>query len=553
MNENIGHFLAWIGLWASVVVAALIFRPLLPLDETRYLAVAWEMWRSGNLLVPELNGAFYSHKPPLLFWFINAGWRVFGPSEIWGRLVAPGFGLASVFLTHRLAIQLWPGSRTAQLAAPWILCGSLLWLVTTTLSMFDTMVMFCVLLALVGIAVAASARSTGDALDLRKFVRGWILFAIGVGFGVLAKGPVVLVFTLPTALLAPIWWAPAERRVRVGALNWYLFLALAVIGGTGVALAWAVPAALTGGDEFARAIFLGQTTERIAGFSHGRPFWWYLPMLLALLFPWVVWPTIWRGLWIADWRRDPGVRLVGVWFVAALLILSLFTDKQPHYFLPALPAFALLAARALTTISNFEAPNWTMALPLAPIALVGIVFVVVGLRPDLVADLTGLASLPGERDTIIAGAAILVFVVMGLGVVRRNLQRQVQILAVQLAAAVVALHVFAGAGLAHLYDLREPAQRIHAFLDAGRPVAHVGKYHGQFHYLGRLEAPLEVIDGADVGGWFAAHPDGVAVYLHRREGDIADGAAIYVQPFRGRWLAIWDRAGADLTPEIFTR
>ncbi|MDA0369371.1 MAG: glycosyltransferase family 39 protein, partial [Proteobacteria bacterium] len=102
MNENIGHFLAWIALWASVVVAALIFRPLLPLDETRYLAVAWEMWRSGDLLVPELNGAFYSHKPPLLFWFINAGWRVFGPSEIWGRLVAPGFGLASVFLTHRL-------------------------------------------------------------------------------------------------------------------------------------------------------------------------------------------------------------------------------------------------------------------------------------------------------------------------------------------------------------------------------------------------------------------------------------------------------------------
>ena len=32
-----------------------------------------------------------------------------------------------------------------------------------------------------------------------------------------------------------------------------------------------------------------------------------------------------------------------------------------------------------------------------------------------------------------------------------------------------------------------------------------------------------------------------------------DGTAIYVQPFRGRWLAIWDRAGADIAPEIFER
>jgi hypothetical protein len=34
---------------------------------------------------------------------------------------------------------------------------------------------------------------------------------------------------------------------------------------------------------------------------------------------------------------------------------------------------------------------------------------------------------------------------------------------------------------------------------------------------------------------------------------VVDGAAIYVQPFRGRWLAIWDGAGAALDPEIFTR
>ena len=36
----------WVGLWALVMASALVARPLLAVDETRYLAVAWEMWRT---------------------------------------------------------------------------------------------------------------------------------------------------------------------------------------------------------------------------------------------------------------------------------------------------------------------------------------------------------------------------------------------------------------------------------------------------------------------------------------------------------------------------
>ena len=34
--------------------------PPMPIDETRYLAVAWEMRHSGNFMVPHLNGELYS-------------------------------------------------------------------------------------------------------------------------------------------------------------------------------------------------------------------------------------------------------------------------------------------------------------------------------------------------------------------------------------------------------------------------------------------------------------------------------------------------------------
>ena len=64
--------------FVAFTVAMLRLRPALPIDETRYLTVAWEMWRDGTWLVPHLNGAIYGDKPPLLFWLNRLYLRVTG-------------------------------------------------------------------------------------------------------------------------------------------------------------------------------------------------------------------------------------------------------------------------------------------------------------------------------------------------------------------------------------------------------------------------------------------------------------------------------------------
>ena len=80
--------LALLGSVAALAALQLWLRPLLPVDETRYLAVAWEMWWRGDFLLPWLNGEPYSHKPPLLFWLIHALWALFGVSELAARFPA---------------------------------------------------------------------------------------------------------------------------------------------------------------------------------------------------------------------------------------------------------------------------------------------------------------------------------------------------------------------------------------------------------------------------------------------------------------------------------
>ena len=92
----------WIGVWLILIAIAFWTRPLWPMVEVRFAAVAWDMWLHDSFLVPQLNGEVCSHKPPLLYWLVHLGWFVFGVSETWLRLVAPLFGLASVAMTYRL-------------------------------------------------------------------------------------------------------------------------------------------------------------------------------------------------------------------------------------------------------------------------------------------------------------------------------------------------------------------------------------------------------------------------------------------------------------------
>ena len=171
----------WVLLWCIIVLALLYARPPMPIDETRYLSVAWEMWHSHNFLVPHINGEPYSQKPPLLFWFIHLLWSVFGVSEWAGRLVGPLFALGSMALTIKLARLLWPGQVQIKQAAAYILLGFWLWTVLASLTMFDTLLTFFSLLSLISLLQAAKGVS----------IWPWIGLGLSMGLGILAQGPVI--------------------------------------------------------------------------------------------------------------------------------------------------------------------------------------------------------------------------------------------------------------------------------------------------------------------------------------------------------------------------
>lgn len=512
--------------WVVLVATALLTRPLLPVDETRYVGVAWEMWVRGDFLVPFKNGMPYSDKPPLLFWLMQAGWWVFGVNELWPRLVAPLVGLGCLGLTAVLARRLWPDQSAAATLAPWLLFGCVFVAGFTTLTQFDLLIVFCTLLGMLGMQRAATGLGSG-----------WLIVGLAIGLGLLSKGPVILLHLLPAALLGHLW---VDRACLKGWMCWYGGTFAALLLGALIALAWALPAAEAGGEAYRNAIFWGQTAERMVdSFAHKAPVWWYLPWLPVLLLPWALWPPLWRAARTAGraaWRERP-VRFLLCWALPVFIAMSLISGKQVKYLLPIFPALALLGAYWLARAEQDWRPRrqWLATALLAAPALL---FAFAAVR-DLGARLHWAGAIEPLWGFAFAVAALLWWLWRP-----RTLAAAVRALALAGVVVLVGIHACVLRVAAPAYDLHAMSAHIAAIQAAHRPVLHVGKYHGQFHFLGRLEHPLGELPPIpeQVLAWARMHPDGYLVlYYDQWPRPLLRENAEFTQDFRGDPgdLALW--------------
>ncbi len=508
---------------ALLTLVALLVRPLTPIDETRYVSVAWEMWLKDEYLVLFKNGEPYSHKPPLLFWLYNLGWAVFGVNEWWPRLVSPLFSLGGLLLTLSIARRLWPDEMQTQRNALWILGASLLWMVFSTSAMFDVMLAFFVLLGMRGLLIAAD----------ESMKRGFAWLAVAIGFGVLAKGPVILLHLLPAAALAP-WWRPGLNWKR-----WYGAILLAISGGAGIALAWAIPAAIHGGEEYRNAIFWGQTANRMVdSFAHKRPIWWYLPLLPLLLFPWLVWPGLWSRL-IALKREglDRGLRFCLAWMAPVFVAFSFISGKQIHYLVPLFPAFALFAGHLLAR--GRAGGLWLPALLSAGVGAAMVYFAVAGL-PD---KLGIWGELPWWPGFLLLAAALAA---PWLG---RAEPLRLPVLGILGASLFALVQVYISPGTARSYDMHPMANAIKQLQERGVPVANLGRYHAQYQFAGRLVQPLAQLNRDEISAWLEKNPQGAVVAYVSRKREAPE--SLFSQPYRGETAVLLNAEQARLFPELF--
>lgn len=236
---------------------------------------------------------------------------------------------------------------------------------------------------------------------------------------------------------------------------------------------------------------------------------------------------------LAGLRRgsaETSARFALACIVPAVIVLSLISGKQVHYLMPLLPAFAILAAAAYRRTEG-AAHGWDTVAPAVLLAVGGTLLLA---SPVLQRETGAAWWAPKIRPVwgaiLLAGALLL-----GLPRPRR---RQIVALSLVSPALLIVLHLAAMGLVKQNYDLRPGASLLKRAEDAGRAVAYVGRYQGQFHFLGRLERPFDQVTPDHLPRWMADHPKGLVIRFQRSR--TISAAAVFVQPYRDGVMGIWE-------------
>ena len=164
------------------------------------------------------------------------------------------------------------------------------------------------------------------------------LFFVFAGLATLIKGPVGLIIPLA---VAGIFLASSRELSKVKLRLWLLGLVIFLA----LTLPWYLAVYWKTSGAFGQEFLLKQNLVRFFDYRQGQPPWYYIPALIAGLFPWVFFLPV--GIvsgWGAFRRGDKGILLALVWLLVVFVFFSLSASKRPDYILPLYPAAALLVA-----------------------------------------------------------------------------------------------------------------------------------------------------------------------------------------------------------------
>jgi 4-amino-4-deoxy-L-arabinose transferase-like glycosyltransferase len=339
-------------------------------DEPRYAWIARDMAESGDWVTPRLYGKPWFEKPVLYYWAAAVSFKLFGVSEASARLPSAVSALlatlALAWLTRRL--DGWQSAR-------WVLL-----LLPSTLGMIgfshaaSTDMPFSAMLSIAMVCVAVALElvpgkfleetpqnelpaeeTRASRLDFRQTKRTTYLslafFGFFLGVALLAKGPGALILGGGATLL----WVALSKRWR-NTLR--LFHPIAIGTFLLTSFPWYVLCARRN-PEFFRIFIIEHNFKRYltSEFQHIQPFWYYLPITILALLPWVFWLAgfIGEGTRGQSFKDEGGHQrtqnlFLAAWSVFPILFFSLSKSKLPGYILPGVLPLGVLISLAVARL-----------------------------------------------------------------------------------------------------------------------------------------------------------------------------------------------------------
>ena len=450
----------------------------------------------------------YFEKPPLVYWLSALTFRQFGVNEFTARLWGGLFSLGGVLITYVAARAMY--GRGAGIGAAIELSTTLFYYAMSQIMLLD-----------MAVAVTMSGAMFAFILAMRE-PRGrrrlWLFLACYafMALATLAKG--LIGIAIPGAVM--FLWVVLLNRWRA------LWPFYPLVGGAlllAIAVPWHICAARANAD-FLDFYFIHEHWLRFTTRIHDRyqPWWFFLPILLLGLFPWIFF--IWRavreslaGGWKARQANSEAWFLV-IWVVFIMVFFSKSQSKLIPYILPVFPAIAVLCGRSLAAVwqgrpgDNFRAGGW--AFIGSAVVLLGAIISLPVLLIDKLAEQPDLAECVPTLQLTMGGTLLIGAVVVFISL--RGQQPRLMLGAITAATAGFLLVMTLGAGSFDKSSTKRLAIMLKPILQTSDRVYSVGFYAQDLPaYLGRLVSVVDYRGELEFG--IDAEPELTAARFLARE------------------------------------
>ena len=328
-------------------------------NDSREGAMIAEMYRSGNWVMPTLNGSPYLEKPPLLHWtgmlFCTIAGRV---NEGLVRLPAAIYGFGAIFLAYLFARRL--GYERAGMVGAFMCATSIMYMEYSRVVLTDVCIAFMVMLSL---WVFWSAY-----LSRRCIL--WLAFIFVSAFSFYAKGLLGPGFIWVTVMCFLIY----RREWKLALILPAIFIPVFML----VVAPWAWALYEKGGKEYLDSAFWANqfgrfltmsdpTLQKDPYFVHKEPIYYYLIAIPKNILPYTL--IVVAGLihWFRKGRglSDPLSVFLRLAVVCMAIVLHASSAKSTRYAIPMFPIMFIMAGvwlqhAAERTFSKIE--RWVIGL-----------------------------------------------------------------------------------------------------------------------------------------------------------------------------------------------
>ncbi|NOX16591.1 MAG: glycosyltransferase family 39 protein [Epsilonproteobacteria bacterium] len=352
-NKSEKHIRNLIFLFWSIVAsrfALIIFLPLTDTTEARYANIALIMAKTKDWITPYFDyNVPYWGKPPLAFWFQALSYRIFGIHDFTPRLPSMLITLVTAWLIYKMLTI--TNNKTTALWAIIIYFSSLLVYALSGVVLLDTYL---------------TCATTLSYVSFIMFIKGdkkyWnYLFFVGLGLGILVKGPLALVLVGGTIF---IWVAFSfkERFAHIIKLPWIKGILLMLL----ISLPWYILAEIKT-PGFLHYFFIGENFDRFLdsgwkgdryGHAHFKPLGTIWLMWLYSSLPWglagiiIIFKKslkkVSRQTFLKILKKDD-ISFYAIWMLFPMLFFTFSANITPTYVLYGFPALGILFSLYITS------------------------------------------------------------------------------------------------------------------------------------------------------------------------------------------------------------